>query len=123
MMYDKIDLLDLPGDLLNSRILESSLVLPSPPPSPPAILPPQVRCKGITMDNHLVRWFPNVTCTKFVKLIKNIKNLSSTHFQDLISSAVDLLKNSKSPLIIVGKGAAYRRAEYQVIISLVLAVT
>jgi len=66
--------IDLPGDLLNSRILESSLVLPAPPPPPPAILPPQ----------------------------------------DLISSAVDLLKKSKSPLIIVGKGAAYSRAEDQV---------
>ena len=43
MLYDKVDLLDLPGDLLNSRILESSLVLPAPPPPPPAILPPQVR--------------------------------------------------------------------------------
>ena len=43
MLYDKVDLLDLPGDLLNSRILDSSLVLPAPPPPPPAILPPQVR--------------------------------------------------------------------------------
>ena len=30
-------------------------------------------------------------------------------------SAVDLLKKSNSPLIIVGKGAAYSRAERQVV--------
>ena len=30
-------------------------------------------------------------------------------------SAVDLLKKSNSPLIIVGKGAAYSRAEHQVV--------
>ena len=33
---------DLPGDLLNSTVPESSLVLPLPPPPPPLILPPQV---------------------------------------------------------------------------------
>ena len=34
---------DLPGDLLNSTVLESSLVLPLPPPPPPSILPPHVQ--------------------------------------------------------------------------------
>ena len=85
-----IDLLsfksDLPGDLLNSTVPESSLVLPLPPPPPPSILPPKVK-----------------------------KNMVTCTYQGLILSAVDLLKKSNSPLIIVGKGAAYSRAEHQVL--------
>ena len=82
--------LDLPGDLLNSTVIESSLVLPLPPPPPPSILPPKV----LTSTKH---------------------HLSKYHNQELITSAVDLLKKSKSPLIVVGKGAAYSRAEHQVL--------
>ena len=42
------------------------------------------------MDNHLVRWFPIVTCTEFVKLIeidqKSIKHPFSG--PDIISSGL-----------------------------------
>ena len=66
--------IDLPGDLLNTRVEESSVQLLPPPPPPPIILPPP----------------------------------------DKIQEAAHLLKNATKPLVIIGKGAAYGRAEKEI---------
>ena len=66
--------IDLPGDLLNTRVPHSSVqLLPAPPP-PPVIIPPP----------------------------------------DSLQLAATLLKNSAKPLVIIGKGAAYGRAEQEI---------
>ena len=66
--------IDLPGDLLNTRVGSSSvLFLPKPPP-PPIILPNQ----------------------------------------DAVQEACAVLRSATKPLIIVGKGAAYGRAEKEI---------
>ena len=66
--------IDLPGDLLNSRVEESSVELLPPPPPPPIILPPPAR----------------------------------------IQEAAHLVRNATKPLVIIGKGAAYGRAEKEI---------
>ena len=66
--------IDLPGDLLNTRVPASSVRL-LPAPSPPPVLAP-----------------------------------SSASLQE----AATVLQNSAKPLIIVGKGAAYARAEAEI---------
>jgi len=66
--------IDLPGCLLNSRVLSSSIVDIVRPPPPPIVLPTQVA----------------------------------------IAEAAEVLRGSKQPLIIVGKGAAYSRGEKEV---------
>jgi len=63
--------IDLPGDLLNTRVMSSSIQYLPPPPHPPVIIP------------------------------------ELKHIQD----ACAVLRSAAKPLIIVGKGAAYGRAE------------
>lgn len=66
--------LDLPGNLLLSKVAESALPLQYAHPSPPLIYP-----------DH-----------------------------DALAAAVKLIKGAKRPLVIVGKGAAYARAEHPI---------
>ena len=66
--------IDLPGDLLNTRVMSSSIQFLPQPPLPPSILPED----------------------------KNIQE------------ACAVLRSAAKPLIIVGKGAAYSRAEAEI---------
>jgi len=63
--------IDLPGDLLNTRVMSSTINFLPQPPSPPSILPEE----------------------------------------KTIQEACAVLRSAAKPLIIVGKGAAYSRAE------------
>ena len=66
--------IDLPGDLLNTRVPVSSVSMMPAPPPPPVIVPAH----------------------------------------DSLQMAATLLKNSAKPLVIIGKGAAYGRAEQEI---------
>ena len=66
--------IDLPGDLLNTRVPDNTVHLLGPPAPPPVILPPA----------------------------------------DKIHQAAHLMRNATKPLVIIGKGAAYGRAEKEI---------
>ena len=66
--------IDLPGDLLQTRVPGSSVTLLPAPPPPPLTLPAD----------------------------------------DQLQLATSLIRNSAKPLVIIGKGAAYSRAEEEI---------